>query len=113
LDSSVNLEMAFERLGISMLETTRAFGCANDFESTYNKDNKKTSEAKIKRAADKPEKLRTLYKETLLPKMAWMEHRSGVRMEMYLKRDEEAKRKEAIQEAEAAAEFALTGIFLN
>jgi hypothetical protein len=90
------LEMAFERLGISILETTRAFGHVDDFESTYNKDNKKTSESKIKRATDKLQKLRMLYQETLLPKMASMEHRSGVGMEMDRKRDEEAKRKEAI-----------------
>jgi hypothetical protein len=39
-----------------------------------------------------------------------MEHRSGVRMEMDRKRDDEAKRKKAIQEVEAAADFALTDV---
>jgi hypothetical protein len=57
------LEMEFERLGIRMLETTREFGRVNDFESTYNKDHKKTSASKMKRAVDKSEKLRTLYKD--------------------------------------------------
>jgi hypothetical protein len=87
------LEMAFERLGINMLETTREFGRVNDFESTYNKDHKKTLASKMKRAVEKSEKLRTLYKETLLPKMAPMEHRSGVRMEMDWKKEDEEKRK--------------------
>jgi hypothetical protein len=91
------LEMAFKRLGINMLETTREFGRVNDFESTYNKDHKKTSASKMKRAVDKSEKLRTLYKETLLPKMASMEHRSGARMEIDRKKEDEEKWKQAIQ----------------
>jgi hypothetical protein len=104
------LEMAFERLGIKMLETTREFGRVNDFESTYNKENKKTSASKLNRSIRQSETIREQYRETIMPKIKAYEHRSGMRMEIDKQKEDEDKRKQAVQEAEAAAEFALTGV---